>query len=286
MADPLALNQAADRNDQRDEPAPEPPRPGAAAAQRHDQILALVRERGFVTIDTLVRHFRVTPQTLRRDLNFLGTQGRLARYHGGAGLAGSVRNLDYGARQVMNLAEKERIARMVAAQVPDDASLFINIGTTTEAVARELVHRRGLRVITNNLNVAGMLARQTTFEVIVVGGIVRPGDGGIVGESAIDMIEQFRVDLGIIGISGIDADGTLLDFDYREVRAARAIMRNARRVWLVADHSKFGRKPMVRLGSVAEVSDFFTDRPPPDGFVRLLQAKGVRLHIADGPAGG
>jgi DeoR family transcriptional regulator, glycerol-3-phosphate regulon repressor len=107
------------------------------------------------------------------------------------------------------------------------------------------------------------LSSNEHFEVIVAGGLVRHRDGGLIGEATIDFIQQFRVDFGIIGISGIDLDGTLLDFDYREVRAARAIIDNSRKVFLAADHTKFGRNAMVRLGNIAEIDTLFTDQRPP-----------------------
>ena len=94
----------------------------------------------------------------------------------------------------------------------------------------------------------------------VAGGVVRARDRGIVGEAAIDLIRQFRVDFGVIGISGIDLDGTLLDFDYQEVRVAQAIIANSRQVFLAADHTKFGRNAMVRLGGLEDVDALFTER--------------------------
>ena len=146
----------------------------------------------------------MTVQTIRRDLTQLAEEGKVSRFHGGAGLPSSVENIDYSTRKVLNLAEKKRIAQLVAQQIPDHSSLFINIGTTTEAVARELLGHQDLRFITNNLNVALILAAKPEFKVVVAGGTVRSRDGGIVGQSANDMIAQFRVDVAIIGISGID----------------------------------------------------------------------------------
>ena len=105
-------------------------------------IIALVRERGFVAIEALAEHFSVTPQTIRRDINQLCDLGLLRRYHGGAGLASSVENLAYQTRQVLHQEEKARIARVLAAEIPDNASLFINIGTTTEEVAKRSEERR------------------------------------------------------------------------------------------------------------------------------------------------
>lgn len=251
--------------------------------ERQGQIVELVRQRGFASIDALARHFGVTPQTIRRDINQLCEVGALRRYHGGAGLASSVENLAYSDRRILWLPEKQVIARLVAEQIPDGASLFINIGTTTEEVARALMGHHGLRVVTNNLNVATMLSEKQDFEVIVAGGVVRRRDRGLVGEPTIDLIRQFKLDYGIIGISGIDSDGSLLDFDYREVRVAQAIIENSRKVFLCADHTKFGRPAMVRLGHLRQLNAVFTDRRPPEEMAELLRQLGVDLWIAEPP---
>ena len=269
--------------------APEFPSSDATAAEgktapvreRHAKIQQLVRAKGFVTIEHLADQFGVTPQTIRRDINQLSREGLIHRYHGGAGLPPSTENVAYTQRKILCLKEKEQIARMVAARIPDHASLFINIGTTTEEIAKMLCGHDRLRVITNSLNVASILAGNEQFEIIVAGGLVRPRDGGIVGPLTIDFIQQFRVDFGIIGISGIDLDGTLLDFDYREVRAARAIIDNSRKVFLAADHTKFGRNAMVRLGSIGEIDALFTDQRPTEALVEIMQSDEVELHVAE-----
>lgn len=262
-----------------DQPAGEKRAKGKVAPlkARQAEIRRLVEARGFVTIDHLAREFNVTPQTIRRDINSLSKRGLINRYHGGAGADSSTENVAYIERKVLCYKEKQKIAKMVAAQIPDHASLFINIGTTTEAIAHALCNHKRLRIITNNLNVATILSANSNFEVIVAGGLVRHRDGGIIGEATIDFIQQFKVDYGIIGISGIDADGTLLDFDYREVRAARAIIDNSRMVMLAADHTKFGRNAMVRLGSIEEIDALFTDAEPPIGLVEIMHAADVRL---------
>ena len=253
--------------------------------RRQQEILQRVRQTGFVSIDDLVAHFQVTPQTVRRDLNMLCDLGLLRRFHGGAGVPSSVENIAYPTRQVLNLDEKRRIARLVARHIPDQSSLFINLGTTTEEVAKALGDHAGLRVITNNLNVATLLSDKPSFEVIITGGVVRHRDRGVVGEATVDFIKQFKVDFGIIGVSGIDADGTLLDFDYREVRVAQAIIANSRQVLLVTDHSKFDRRAMVRLGHLSEVNMLFTDCPPPKGITALLVEAGVQVYVADSDGG-
>jgi len=250
-------------------------------SQRQQQILQRVQQQGFVSIDDLVASFNVTPQTVRRDINALCDLGVLRRFHGGAGLPSSVENMAYPARQILNLEEKQRIAQLVAQHIPDKSSLFINLGTTTEEVAKALADHTGLRVITNNLNVATLLSDKPGFEVIITGGLVRHRDRGIVGEATVDFIKQFKVDFGVIGISGIDLDGTLLDFDYREVRVSQAIIANSRNVLLVADHSKFSRSAMVRLGHISEVNMLFTDDSPPESMDAVLAAAEVQVLIAN-----
>ncbi len=252
--------------------------------QRQQEILQRVRQAGSVAIEDLAVHFNVTPQTIRRDINALCDLDLLRRFHGGAGIPSSVENIAYPARQILHHDEKRRIARLVARQIPDQCSLLINIGTTTEEVAKALADHADMRVITNNLNVAVLLSDNPSFEVIVAGGVVRRRDRGVIGEATIDFIKQFKVDFGIIGISGIDLDGTLLDFDYREVRVSQAIIANSRKVLLVTDHSKFGRNAMVRLGPISEVDMLFTDQPPPAAMTELLAQAEVQVFVA-GPEG-
>lgn len=249
--------------------------------RRQDALIALVRREGFVGVEALAAHFDVTPQTIRRDLGPLCDAGLLRRYHGGVSLPSSVENVAYLARKGLQQGEKQRIASCVAKHIPDDASLFINLGTTNEDVARALLNHRGLRVITNNLNVALMLSDNPTFEVIVAGGVVRGRDHGVTGEATIELIRQFRVDFGIIGISGIELDGTLLDFDYQEVRVAQAIVEHSRQVYLAADHSKIGRNALVRLGPIDAVSAWFTDCAPPAALGNVARNAGCKVLVAD-----
>ena len=246
--------------------------------RQHD-ILNLARERGYVSIDELAQAFTVTPQTIRRDINLLAEQGLLRRTHGGAACeASSTQNTAYAMRAGQMREEKQRIAEAIAAHIPDHASLFISIGTTTEAIARELLKRKGLKVITNNLHVAAQLSARADFEVLVAGGTVR-SDGGVVGQSTVDFIRQFKVDFALVGISGIDEDGSLLDFDYQEVRVSQSIIDNARQVFLAADSSKFGRNAVVRLGSITLVDRVFTDAAPSAAICRLLAEHQVQLEL-------
>jgi DeoR family glycerol-3-phosphate regulon repressor len=246
---------------------------------RQQEILNLARQSGRVTVEDLAARFDVTPQTIRKDLNDLCDQRLLTRTHGGALLSSGVENVAYEARRQLATIEKQKIGARAAELIPNDSSLFVNIGTTTEEVARSLVAHEGLLVITNNIHVATILMPSPRIDVIVVGGVVRRADGGIVGEQAVDFIGQFKVDYAVIGVSAIDDDGSLLDFDYREVRAAQAIIANARNVILVSDAMKFTRSAPVRIGHISQVDTFVTDQPPPDAIVDICRHNGVNLEV-------
>jgi len=244
-------------------------------------LLAVVQAQGSVTVEQLADQLGVTLQTVRRDVQRLADEGLLARFHGGVRVRSStVENIAHQQRENLNAEGKSRIARAVAAAVPNDCSLILNIGTTTEAIARALLHHTGLRVITNNLNVATILSANSRSEVIVVGGVVRGRDRGIVGEAAVDFIRRFKVDIALIGISGIEADGTLRDYDYREVKVSQTIIAHAREVWLAADVSKFDRPAMVEVATLSQIDRLFTDAAPPEPFPALLTEAHVRYDIA------
>ena len=243
-------------------------------------LLEEVRARKSATVEQLADTLGVTLQTVRRDVQRLAESGLLARFHGGVRVPSStVENIAHTQRQTLNAEGKARIARAVAQEVPNGCSLILNIGTTTEAIAQALMHHRGLRVLTNNLNVAAILSSNPDCEVIVAGGVVRTRDRGIVGEAAVDFIRQFRVDIALIGISGIEPDGSLRDYDMREVKVAQTIIEHAREVWLAADHSKFNRPAMVQLATLPQIDRLFTDAPPPEPFPALLQEAEVALTI-------
>jgi len=246
-------------------------------SSRQQDILSLARAQGRVNVEDLATRFEVSPQTIRKDLNDLCIRRLMSRIHGGAVVASGVENLAYEARRAMAQGAKRAIAEAAARMVPNRASLFINIGTTTEEVARALHDHEELLVITNNLNVATELYRHPGIELIMAGGRVRRADGAVIGSSAVDFVRQFRVDYAVIGASAIEEDGTLLDFDYREVQVARAIIDNARQVILVADRSKLERSAPVRIGAMEEIDTFVTDMIPSPGLRDICTRHAVEL---------
>ncbi|WP_170421511.1 DeoR/GlpR family DNA-binding transcription regulator [Ruegeria arenilitoris] len=228
---------------------------------RQSDILNIAQQDGRVMVEDLAAQFGVTVQTIRRDLSELADMGKLDRVHGGAVIRSGVSNIGYEDRRALNEEAKARIAAACARDIPDGASVFMNIGTSTEAVARQLLGHKDLMVVTNNMNVANILVDNTDCEIVVAGGVLRRSDGGLVGNLTVSTIRQFKFDYAVIGCSALDTDGDLLDFDFQEVLVSQTILAQTRRTFLVADHSKFQRAAPARITSLAEIDTFYTDTP-------------------------
>lgn len=246
---------------------------------RQNEILNIVRSEGRVVVDELAQRFDVTLQTIRRDLTDLADMGHIDRVHGGAVIRTGATNLGYEQRRRMNQQAKAAIATACAAAIPENCSLIMNLGTTTEAVAQELLAHSNITVVTNNMNVANTLAANPGCEIMVAGGALRRTDGGLVGELTTQFFEQFKVDIAVIGASALDQDGDILDYDLAEVRVSKAIIRQARKVFLVCDASKLDRSAPARLASLAEIDTLFTDQPLPPELARRCSEWGTAVVV-------
>jgi len=250
-------------------------------SNRQQAILDMVAQNGFVSTEAMVAEFKVTPQTIRRDLNELGRKGKLTRFHGGAGQAKSAVNLPYEDRRLSGLEAKRKIAELTSSLITNGSSLFLNIGTTAEAVAEALLGHKDLHVATNNMHVASILSKNESFRIMLAGGQVRHHDGAVVGPSAISFVDSFRMDVGIVGISGIDESGALLDFDADEVRTAQSVMRNSQKVVLIADHHKFGIRAMNRTGHLRDVDVLVTDEALTETYATLCEASDTEVRVCE-----
>ena len=248
---------------------------------RQNKILALAGKSGRVDVDELSITFDLSPQTIRKDLNILCDRQLLQRVHGGAIIGSGNENVSYEARRLLAPESKKAIGKRAAALIPDNSSLLINIGTTTEQVAHSLKDHRGLLVISNNVNAVAIMKDFLGIELIIAGGQVRRSDGGIIGVAAVDFINQFKVDYAVIGVSAIDEDGSLLDYDFREVRVAQAIIENARHIILVADRMKLERNAPIRIGHISQVNTIVIDGELPQKLKTACREHDVDAVIID-----
>ncbi|WP_240665384.1 DeoR/GlpR family DNA-binding transcription regulator [Cobetia sp. ICG0124] len=207
-----------------------------------------------MSVEPLAVDFEVTPQTIRRDLGVLCDLGLARRRHGGIERPLGGHNLGHTQRSMLARPAKQAMAAQVVAEIPDGASLALGIGTSVVAVAEALIARRGLRVITNNLQVAQALSSHPDVSVQLAEGQLRPRDLDVVGSATVAFFTRHQVDIAVLGCGGLDAEG-LLDFDPEEAAVSRALLRHARRRILVTDASKWGRAAMCRIGPLTAHED-------------------------------
>ncbi|MCP3971299.1 MAG: DeoR/GlpR transcriptional regulator [Rhodobacteraceae bacterium] len=244
---------------------------------RQQAILKHLKQTGRALVDDLANLLGATPQTIRKDLTSLADNNQIIRFHGGAALVAGTEYTNFDARAEISREEKDAIGRLVAAEIPNFASVILNGGTTTAAAAAHLDFHSGLKVVTDSVYLANILRRNIGVEVMVPGGIVRASDGAILGESAVDFIRQFRADIAVIGAAAIAPDGALMDYDLREASVTRAIIASARNVVLAADSSKFGRMAPVCFARLDQIDSLATDPDCPDALRTLCDDNGVRL---------
>ena len=254
--------------------------------ERQLHLLKVVRERGFATIEALAELFEVSAQTVRRDVIRLDAAGLLQRFHGGAGVADDQVRLGYKEKQELAVPSKARIGTLAAGLVPDGASLYLDVGTTVEAVAHALVQRALGPVFTNNMAAAAILAENRQVEVYVTGGVLRGSDGSLVGDAAAAALRAVAVDVAIIGCSGFAEDGSPMDFDPQKVAVKNAALAHARRAIVVADATKFARGAVMRIAEAKRFSTLVSDRAPPRDLAGRLAEAGVAVLTPDDDGSG
>lgn len=247
---------------------------------RRAHILELARRDGRVSVEALSEELRVSPHTIRRDINLLCEAAKLRRLHGGAEFIGDRINLPYSQRAVLNYAAKRAMAAAVAAQVPDGATIFISIGTTLTLVAEALSDHDGLTVITNNMHAALALSCNASNRIVLPGGELRLPDLDFIDAEASRLFSRYRADIAIYGVGGIDVDGRLLDFNEDEVRAREEMRRNARRSFLIADRTKFGRRAASVGGWLSDADMIFIDASPEAEYRALLEDLTGRVVVS------
>jgi DeoR family transcriptional regulator, glycerol-3-phosphate regulon repressor len=249
---------------------------------RQTEILQTVGEHGYATLETLSQRFDVSVQSIRRDIIHLDRMRLLQRFHGGAGPMDSTVRLGYAEKTQRAAAAKEKIGHAAAQLVPEGSVVFLDVGTTVEAVAAALKERAiNLHVFTNSLACAMLLAAEPEIRLHVFGGSLRGADGSLVGATTLAGIEAIHFDYAFIGFSGFATDGSVLDYDLEKIAIKQAAMRRSISSVLVGDQSKFTRKAVATVGVAADFSHVVTDAFPPDSFLPAFVRAKVNVVVAD-----
>ena len=227
---------------------------------RQEKILDhLHRADGVLLSTDITKVFGVTVQTIRKDLNELSEFGLVRRVHGGIQLPGSDVNVSFSNRTIMNLEAKQNIARKVVDLLPENASIFLGIGTTPQQVAEALRDHPGLTVVTNNINVALTLCKNPKIQTHLAGGKVRPNDQELMGPDTTQFLQKFNIQYGIFGVGGLNPKGQLLDFSPEEASITQSIIKNSEERILIADHSKMNRYAPVITSMLSDIDMLIMD---------------------------
>jgi DeoR family glycerol-3-phosphate regulon repressor len=248
------------------------------AIRRHEEIVRRLRAVGSVSVGELAHAFGVSHETVRRDLKRLAGQGHLDVVHGGAARRGSVEPA-LAQRFDENTDGKVAIAQAAAALVADGASVLLDSGTTTTALALALVGRRNLSVCTNSLTCASILCRIPGNRVFMLGGEVDGNDEAVFGPDATAALANLRTDIAFIGAGGFSGDGELTDYS-RTAAEVRGRMILAGPAYIVADHLKFERRTPFRIPNFDQAAGIIVDRAPHPALADIWTSRGIRVIIA------
>ncbi|WP_405392478.1 DeoR/GlpR family DNA-binding transcription regulator [Streptomyces sp. NBC_01102] len=264
------------------------------AEQRRALILDEVRKRGGIRVNELTRKLSVSDMTIRRDLDALARQGVIEKVHGGAVpvVEASTHEPGFEAKSTLELSAKEDIAQAAAAMAVPGSAIALSGGTTTFALARHLLDVPALTVVTNSVRVADVFhdaqrptatggSRAGAATVVLTGGIRTPSDS-LVGPVADRAIDSLHFDVLFLGVHGISVEAGLSTPNLAEAETNRRLVRAARRVVVVADHTKWGTVGLSSFATLDEVDSFVTDAGLPDGARREIEEHLPGLVVAGG----
>lgn len=248
-----------------------------------------VERRGFAAVSEIASELGVSEITVRRDLTRLESLGVLVRTHGGA-LAGKIGSGDtfdsdepsFEARRRRNADAKARIGEAAATLIRPGATIAIDVGTTALELARHLTTRDDVKIFTNSIRAATLLA-DGPAPVYLPGGQVRAKEFSVHGSIAVAQLRHYWFDQAFIGFSGLTDQG-LFDYSLEDTEIKRVYIERAAQIVALCDSSKFGRLSMARVGTLDELDTLITDAPPPDALRLALERANVAIIVADGAA--
>jgi DeoR family transcriptional regulator, fructose operon transcriptional repressor len=248
------------------------------AEERQQEIVKIARKNARVDVMALAEELNVTAETIRRDLTALERAGVLRRVHGGAipveriGFEPAV-----AARDAVMTAEKERIAKAALAELPRDGAIILDAGTTTARLAQALPNDRELTVVVNSPVLATILGPRPNITVLLLGGRLRGRTLAAVDDWALRPLADLYVDVAFMGTNGCSAERGLTTPDQAEAAVKRAMIAAARRVVVLADHTKVGNDNLARFGSISDVDVLITDSGLDAELATELEEAGVRV---------
>lgn len=249
--------------------------------QRLESIRAELLKTDEVSIEKLARKFKVSGMTIRRDLDFLESRGDAIRTRGGAALAKRLTfEFAFREKQNRNQQRKASIAQQAAKHVKDGQVVTLDTGTTTLQIARELVGRRKIKIITTSLAIVSQLQFAAGVEVVLLGGLLRGGSPDMHGPLTEQNVELFKADIAFMGADAIDSNGNTYTDDLRVVNLDRKMAANAKQVIVAADSRKFGRTAMCKVFEPRDYDLIISDSGIDKKIARRLARCKINMELA------
>lgn len=230
------------------------------AEERRQKIISLLDEKEIVYVADLSKRFNVTEETIRRDLDILDEKKILKRIHGGAVSLDNTRlELNFKIREHSYTEEKKEIARKAAALVKDGDTIFLDASSTSLFLAKELAKKKNITIITNSIKIIYQLADQASNTIIATGGILRSNSLSLVGPLANETIKKYNADKIFASCKGISIEHGATDSNELEIEVKQNMIKQARELIIIADHSKFNRVGLSQFASIDEINTIITD---------------------------
>ena len=252
--------------------------------KRAKDILRLLLKQGKTSVEDLTSTLDASPASIRRDLARLEERGLVHRTHGGAMLTGSAVyepfrfDASFQVREDRFAAEKQRIAHAAAALIRENETIGLSAGTTTTLVARQLVNRREIHILTNAVNIGMELSSSSRLRTTITGGaMLWVGAFSLVGPAALETVHMFVMDRLFLSVTGMDPERGATIIEPEEAAIFRAMARQARQVVVVADSSKIGSVSPSVICTPGEVGMLITDDGISDEAVAAFTARGIKV---------
>lgn len=246
--------------------------------ERRQHVLAKIQTDGRVLVSELSDALGISRITIRKDLDHLESRGLVQRTHGGAlaPLSSSIVDPTLQEKERHQLKEKRRIAEASLKLVQEGQCILLDSGTTTTAIARALLGFKNLTVVTNAMNIAAELAG-SNFEVILTGGTLRKNSSSLVGPLAEEMLSEVCADILFLGVDGFDSSYGITTPNVLESRVNRAMVKAAKRVVVVCDSTKFGRRSLAFIAPTSAIHTIVTDTELSAEDAEQLRSAGVNI---------
>lgn len=249
-------------------------------AKRHQLILSKLKDLGYVNVNELSAEFGVSMVTIRKDLKLLENRRLLFRTHGSASLADPLitdRNIDEKGK--IRIDEKIRIAKLAAEMVKTGESLILASGSTIMELAKQIQQIKPLTVISASLNVSQILNVIPEIEVHQLGGVIRKSSSSAVGPVAEQMMSSYNCHYLFLGVDGIDPEYGLTTTNALEASLNRAMIKSSKKVVVLADSSKFGKRGFSKICDLSEVDEVITDMEISQVIVKRIREIGVDVKV-------